>query len=236
MSPTLARLAAALLATTAVGAHAADGQFWYDANHAYLSPADIPFGFYDASGPTVLDTLESGQLNAQLSASHGNLIGPGEFSGFRDSVDSDDGTIDGNCGPQSSACRSWFNNAGSQGVTFSYQGGGALPTAFGLVWTDGGGSVTFSAVAADGHSLGTFTVAGTEDGSFAGGTDEDRFFGMTFAGGIRSITISNNSGGIELDHIQFGQMAAPVPEPGTWAMFLAGGLALGLRRRARRAA
>ena len=58
---------------------------------------------------------------------------------------------------------------------------------------------------------------------------EDRFFGVQFAGGIRSITISNSAGGIEVDHIQYGAMA-PVPEPGSWAL-MAAGLGLLARRR-----
>lgn len=46
------------------------------------------------------------------------------------------------------------------------------------------------------------------DGSFAGTTAEDRFFGVTHAGGIESIKISNTSGGIEVDHLQFGPITA----------------------------
>lgn len=193
---------------------------------AYLSSADVPPGFYAGGAPSVLETLESGTLDGTLSASHGVLLDVG-FGGLRDSVDADDGLIDGRCSNQTSGhCVSWFNGNGAEGLTFSYVGGGALPTAFGLIWTDGGGSVTFSAIGADGQSLGSITRSGFADNRIDASTGEDRFFGVQFAGGIRSIMITNSSGGIEVDHIQYGQMANPVPEPGSWAL-MAGGL-LGL--------
>jgi len=121
---------------------------------------------------------------------------------------------------------------GSAGATFTFVGSGALPTAFALVWTDGLGVVTFSAVAADGQGLGMFTASGFADSNFSATAAEDRFFGVQFAGGIRSITISNNGAGIEVDHIQYGQMA--VPESGTWALMLTGCAAFfGIARRRR---
>lgn len=196
----------------------------------YLSTADIPVGFYFGGAPTLLDTLEDGSLDASLSGSGGALLDAG-FAGARDSVDADDGAIDGTCGPQTAGrCVSWFNGNGGQGVTFTFTGSGALPTAFGLVWTDGSGTITFSAVGADGQSLGSISGSGFPDGSFGATTGEDRFFGVQFAGGIRSITITNSSGGIEVDHIQYGAMA-PVPEPESWALMAAGLALLAWRRR-----
>lgn len=198
---------------------------------AYRSPADIPSGFYLGGSPALLDTLEDGSLDASLQGSGGAVISA-SFGGIRDSVDSDDGVIDGSCGPQTAGrCASWFNGSGNIGTRFSFVGAGALPTAFGLVWTDGFGSITFSAIGADGQSLGSFSASGFADGSSAATTGEDRFFGVQFAGGIRSIHISNDSGGIEVDHIQYGQMA-PVPEPAGWGLMAAGLLGMvALRRR-----
>jgi IPTL-CTERM motif len=39
-------------------------------------------------------------------------------------------------------------------------------------------------------------------------TAENRFFGVTNPGGISSIRISNTSGGIEVDHLQYGLFGA----------------------------
>lgn len=107
-------------------------------------------------------------------------------------------------------------------MQFTYTGSD-LPTAFGLVWTDGGGSITFEAFDGSDTLLLSQTFSGIPDGSFGGGTAEDRFFGLTFDGGIKSILISNSAGGIEVDHVQYGTMfAAPIPEPDTWALLIAG--------------
>jgi hypothetical protein len=78
--------------------------------------------------------------------------------------------------------------------------------------------------------------AGIPDGSASGTTAEDRFLGVTDAGGIKAIRISNSSGGIELDHIQYGTMMAPVPEPTTWALMLLGlaGIGFAVQRRRHR--
>ena len=189
---------------------------------AYLSVADIPAGFYASGSPTLLDNLEDGSLDSSLLGSSNGRVLTGRGTGGIDSVDADDGVLDGTCAAAAPAlCSSWFASDGNNGVQFTYQGTGPLPTAFGLVWTDGAGTISFSAIGADGQSLGGFSASGVPDGSFGGTTGEDRFFGVQFADGIRSIKISNSAGGIEVDHIQYGQMAA-VPEPASYAMLLAG--------------
>lgn len=227
-----ALLALASLTLLSTASQAADPIFFGPS--AYLSAADIPVGFYLGGGPSLLETLEDGALDSTLNGNLGTLISS-TFNGTRDSVDADDGLIDGNCGPQTSGrCVSWFNGNGGQGLSFSFVGAGPLPTAFALVWTDGGGTVTFSATGADGQSLGSIQAGGFADGSVAGSTGEDRFFGLQYAGGIRSIHISNSEGGIEVDHIQYGLMSNPVPEPGSWALMGLG--LLGLLVRARRPA
>ncbi|MCV2351361.1 PEP-CTERM sorting domain-containing protein [Paucibacter sp. Y2R2-4] len=226
------RLLAAALAANALPSLAASAATpnFVNPTTAYLSSADIPVGFYGDGAPVLLETLEDGVLDPTLTTTHGALLNSG-FAGARDSVDADDGVIDGTCGPQTSGrCASWFNGSGFEGVTFTFVGSEALPTAFGLVWTDGFGIITFSAVGASGQSLGSITASGFADGSSSATTGEDRFFGVQFEGGIRSITISNSSGGIEVDHIQYGQMAA-VPEPQQWALLLCGLGLLAWRRR-----
>lgn len=226
--PSLKHIAAATIATIGCGLAAqpasASATFFFN-DTPYLSAADIPAGFYLGGAPVLLDTLEDGALDASLSASSGSIIGPGQFDGLRDSVDGDDGAIDGS----GLAGSSWFS--GSGGVTFTFTGA-ALPTAFALVWTDSTSPVTFSAMDGDGNDLGSISRADFADGDFGGGTAEDRFFGVTFAGGIKSISISNPGGGIELDHIQYGEMApAVVPLPAAGWLMLGAGAALAARRR-----
>lgn len=188
----------------------------------YLSLSDIPAGFYLGGNPVLLDNLEDGSLDASISASNGSVYGP---TGIADSVDADDGNIDG----FGTAGRSWF----SGNVTFTYTGSGPLPTAFGVVWTDGSGTITFSATDALGQSLGSQSYTGIPDGTFGGTTGDDRFFGMQFAGGIKSITIGTG-GGIEVDHIQYGQMVSSVPEPTSALMLSLGLLGVAGYRRTRK--
>jgi hypothetical protein len=61
------------------------------------------------------------------------------------------------------------------------------------------------------------------DTTFFGTTDEDRFYGVTTTGGISRIVITNSSGGIEVDHLQYGAFQAqPVSEPAIlWLLGLA---------------
>lgn len=220
--PFTALLASATLVAPML-ASADTATFYFDQNTVYRSTANIPIGFYAGGSPTFLENFEDGSLDGQLSGSGGSIIGPGQFGGSRDGVDADDGVIDNVCGPQASKCHDWFTGTGTTGVTFTFTGS-QLPTAFGLVWTDGGfnTTVTFTAFDADGHSLGSIVRSGFADGSNAGTTIDDRFFGVTFSGGIKSIKIQHTLGGLEVDHVQYGNMVSAVPEPGTAALWLAG--------------
>ncbi|MBT9486867.1 MAG: PEP-CTERM sorting domain-containing protein [Rubrivivax sp.] len=206
------------------GAAQAQATFYFEASTPYLSAADIPAGFYAGDAPGFLDTLEDDSLDGGLSGSAGGVIGAEDWGSYVDSVAADSPGIG----------RSWFNINGVGGVSFSFTGP-VLPTAFGLVVTDASGPVTFSAFDALGASLGEWTRTGFQDAGSNGGTAEDRFFGVTSAGGIASIKVTSAGGGLELDHLQYGQMVAAVPEPGSWALLLAGlgATALRLRPRAR---
>ncbi|MEL7447639.1 MAG: thrombospondin type 3 repeat-containing protein [Pseudomonadota bacterium] len=125
-----------------------------------------------------------------------------------DSVDADDGIIDGN---------------GSGGV--SYRAGPPIPTvAFdfepifdgnypshvGLVWTDGlpmNITTTFEAFDGNGASLGLIEAM-IADGSNTGETADDHFFGAVSTIGISRVTISNNNVdtfSVEMDHLQYGR-------------------------------
>ncbi len=220
--------AAALLALTLAAAHAtADEATFVFTDTPYLSEADIPVGFYTSGQPTVLEDFEDGVLDPSLRANPGlSIIAPG---GITDSVDGDDGRIDGS----GAGGRSIFGGP----MRFDFVGTGPLPTAFGLVWTDHGGPVnaSFSAFDAGGNSLGAI-VQRVGDDTFSATTAEDRFFGVQFAGGISAIAITSAGGAQEVDHVQWGFATAPVPEPHAWALMLAGlpALAAVARRRQHR--
>ncbi len=163
----------------------------------YLSREDIPPGFYLNDTPAALEDFEDGSLDFGITASNGATVPPG-FIGLIDSVDGDDGVIDGS----GLLGHSWFYGAGATGVVFTFSA--PLPTAAGVVWTDGGGTTTFEAFGPGMLSLGTIGPVAIADSSNAGTTAEDRFFGALHGDGILAIKVSNTSGGIELDHVQYG--------------------------------
>ena len=191
----------------------------------YLSFADSPFNGGSFSY-FHLETFEDHLLNTPgVTANAGGVTSVVFGPSIHDSVDADDGVIDG------SGLRgdSYFTPNGSAGVRFTFSAAilGALPTHAGIVWTDGSGTTTFEAFDALNNSLGTIGPVSIANGSFNGETDEDRFFGWTNAGGISSIFISNQFGGMEVDHLQYGLAASvgpTVPEP-TAGFLLATGLA-----------
>src|SRR5262249_29890752 len=121
-----------------------------------------------------------------------------------DSVDADDGHIDGS----GTLGSSWFVDNGAAGVTFTFS---APVTAAGLVWTDGSGTTTFQAFGPGMVSLGTIGPVSIADGRNAGEPAEDRFFGVKSSTGIVAIKVSNSVGGMEVDHVQFGVAGAPIP-------------------------
>jgi hypothetical protein len=189
---------------------------------AYLSYSDSPFAALSVNGYFHFENFEDGLFNVPgVNADNGAVFGP---AGLADSVDGDDGSIDG----LGQAGRSFFNTSGSVTFTFNSVTLGALPTHVGLVWTDGG-NPTFTAYDAGNNLLGTVSGA-TADGSNSGTTAEDRFYGFIYAGGIASIAMTASTW--EVDHLQFGTLAA-VPEPATWAGLTgaAAFAAVALRRR-----
>ncbi len=211
-----AALAIGVMSATAVGAQTLLGPT------AYLSQSDSPFAAQITGGTVILETFEDGLLNVpNVSASAGAPIAP---SGITDSVDADDGTIDG----LGTAGRSFFSGSGAAGITFTFNPAapGGLPTQAGLVWTDGAGTTLFEAFGPGGVPLGVIGPVAIADGSISGTTGEDRFFGVTNPGGISSIRISNTIGGIEVDHLQFGIAAAAPPPPSTANIPLLGPIGL----------
>lgn len=206
---------------------------------SYLGFDDSPFKNL-AFSTFHLETFEDHLFDTPgASANAGGVTSVVFGAALHDSVDADDGSIDGS-GLQGD---SYFSGSGSAGILFSFSAAalGALPTHAGLVWTDGGAgtSVTFRAFGPGMQLLFEATYPNFGDGSNGGTTDEDRFLGFESAAGIEALFVSHTSGGIEVDHLQYGIAgAAPngVPEPAALALCLAGLGAAGAscRRRATR--
>src|SRR6185312_8199847 len=126
----------------------------------YLSQADSPFAASITAGTTFLETFESGSLTTPgVTPSTGSVVPPG---GITDSVDGDDGSIDGS----GTGGHSFFSADGPTGIT-----------------------TTFEAFGPGGASLGQIGPVAIADGSISGTTAEDRFFGVINPAGISAIHI-----------------------------------------------
>jgi hypothetical protein len=162
------------------------------------------------------------------------VFGPsGASAGFADSVDEDDGNIE--LGQQPVAGHS-FGIGGLPAVLdlfFDVNALGVLPDHVGLVATDGFGLTTFEVFDANGNSPGPasshdlFLAPGAEIARYSGNNNffEDRFLGAIHSGGISRVRITQERGGIEIDHLQYGATSAAVSAPAAFALFV---LALGL--------
>jgi hypothetical protein len=213
------RLAGALILGGGLAAAAAlPASAGYIASQPYKSFADSPFAPLSFAA-FHLEDFEDGLLNTPgLSANAGTVLTSGSL---KDSVDGDDGAIDGS----GSAGNSYY--VSTNAVTFAFDAtalGGRLPTHVGLVWTDVGfssnakgdgyGEVVFEAFDPFGVSYGVFGPTLVGDGVFGGQTAEDLFLGAIFLGGISKITVSmRDSQDWEVDHIQYGVVPVPAALP-----------------------
>jgi hypothetical protein len=182
----------------------------------YLQTSDSPFSAFTFDY-YYLEDFEDNLFNVPgVTKTISDIIGPGLAA---DSVDADDGSIDGS----GNGGRSLFVAGAALTFTFNPEALGELPTHAGIVRTDGGSIATgahilFEAFGPGMISLGSITTA-FGDGNPNGATAEDRFFGWSDSNGILAIRIP--SGVFEVDHLQFG---ASVPEPSTMELFGAFGL------------
>lgn len=171
-----------------------------------------------------LETFEDHLLNVPgVTASAGGVTSVVFGPNIHDSVDADDGAIDGS----GLLGDSYFSSSAAAGITFTFNAGilGSLPTHVGIVWTDGGpnATVTFQARGSGGALLCNIASPLGNNASNNGETDEDRFFGCIDSGGIASIFISDSGGGgIEVDHLQYGLIAGEVAVPAPMTLALLG--------------
>jgi hypothetical protein len=206
----------------------------------YLSFADspfqsLPFSYFH------LETFEDGLFNVPgvtaISNTPGTTFGACGPGVFGDSVDGDDGVLDGLGTNGWSGCDPANVSTDDLGYTFvfSLAALGSFPTHVGLAWTDGSttASTQFEAFDALGISLGVIGPVKISDGNFAGGTAEDRFFGVANPGGISKVTIRSPGGNNDLtiDHLQYG--ASAIPEPASLLLVVGGFAAFALFRAAR---
>jgi hypothetical protein len=129
---------------------------------------------------------------------------------YWDSVDADDGNIDG-----ASRSQGRFVLQKDGDIKFEFDGKRGFPTDVGLVWTDihanapkMDGYITFEPFDATGKSLGVrgpIYVGG--DGTTVANPQDDRFFGVHYNGGISAFNVKSTvvQVGIEYDHLQYGR-------------------------------
>lgn len=237
MNRTLAVAATLLASGVSLQVHAATATFIVSS--PYASFADSPFAGIAAGNPLFfLEDFEDGALNTPGASASASLV-TSAGNPSTDSVDGDDGVVDGS----GTGGRSLYSN-GATSITFTFDANalGVLPTHVGIVWTDvgetllpmpfGKDDVLVRAFDANGNSLGFAGADALGDGSFLGGTAEDVFFGAIFSGGISKLTIVSlgGTGDWEVDHLQYG--VQPIPVPGAALLFgtALAGLA-GFRRR-----
>ncbi len=198
----------------------------------YLSANDSPFDLSGLGSSFFLEDFEDGDMDWRDRV----FVGPGDIRGpsiLTDSVDADDGSIDGLGRNGHSLVSTSFTTHPTNPVTHVSQVDIAfMPwfqfdvNAVGFVWTDslnatsplGGSSIEIDVALLGGTESMVFNP-GVLDQLNTGETAEDRFFGVVTDSRIRFIRIINRSTGsnplsdrFELDHIQFGLQS--IPEPG----------------------
>jgi fibronectin-binding autotransporter adhesin len=189
----------AAFSTVTVNQTAAGALFYLPASTAYVSRTNSPFFAGILAGTVTLEAFERGAFNiAGVTASAGVTRPAGANT---DSVDADDGLVDGS----GNSGQSYFVAATNE-VTFTFDAAvlGRLPTKVGIVLTDGDHEgAGIEAFGTNGASLGVIGPFEIGDHDSTGQTAEDRFLGVEFAGGISALRVYYPTAGFEVDHLQF---------------------------------
>src|SRR5262249_3745431 len=154
----------------------------------YLSRADSPFEVVSFGSYFHFEDWEDGVVNTPgvkpSSSSRGSDFG----ESLVDSIDGDDGLVDGRCKKAGGLCNTGYGE-GAISFTFDGRALGGLPTHVGIAWTDGAArcDAIFEAFDANDVSIGSRTAAAVGDDSIYGTCGEDRFFGVVDAAGVKRI-------------------------------------------------
>ena len=169
----------------------------------YRSFNDSPWRNF-SGGWFYLEDFEDHALNTPgVTAETGGLVSILFGPTAHDSVDADDGVLDGS-GLNGD---DFFNLDGVQGIKFVFnrQILGHYPTHVGVVYTDGAGQTYYEAFDGNGASLGVRGPFSFPDTSHFGEVTNDFFLRSYSSSGISAIRIwSINGGGVEVDHLQYG--------------------------------
>ena len=197
---------------------------------AYLQTGDTPSGFFCAECVGWIEDFELGTVDPFLTIDNGMILDPNSFSGLMnsvtDSVDGDDGAVDG----QGNDGFSYFADSNSISISFANTVKNA-----GLVFTDGdrvSTNIILEAFDMGGNLLASIDAGDLADDFFTGETAEDTFMGFQNTdGNIASITLTMVGGsGIEIDHVHW-QEACVIPEPSSSMLLLFAVLGIiGLRK------
>lgn len=169
----------------------------------YKSRADSPFVGVVFASYSQFEDWEDGLVNTPGVTPSSVATGAGPLC---DSVDGDDNVVDGKC-EKAGGCNSGFSGSGTIDFTFDAVALGALPTHVGIAWTDGatGCDAIFEAYDAADVLIGTKTAAAVGDNSNSGTVDEDRYFTVVHAAGVKKIVVKSSAGGVEVDHLAYGR-------------------------------
>ncbi len=198
----------------------------------YRGSADSPFELSGLGTTFWLEDFEDGELNTPgvwhpfLEFNSDAIRGPATDT---DSVDADDGIIDGDgyLGHSFQAfdeiCTSQTCHRNAFFVVDPKVLGG-YPSAVGIVITDASvpsslfRNAGISALDVDGNVIAQVSARNLGDASVIGNTTDDYFFGIQADQGIATLAVSDIPGwNLELDHLQYGQI---VPEPSTFGLCL----------------